>query len=294
MFAQGAPLTGELENTGIGAPKDECSDVPLADPLDGERHAQRVTTRRAPAPLCPYPRAPGAAQRNRRCIARLRADEHEDALWQALLDDVERGRMTAPVPAESLDLGSVVLTPRFSVAQGPKIRPVDDATASELNGCTRCAEKMRHDTIDLLVEAARLERAAHGPALPHFWKADVDAAFRRIPLQPSSAHLAHVAFLREGEPMTARHRSVFFGATSSVHNWERVGALLAAILRRVVHIPALRYVDDFFGVEAAALAQHTNECGPCHSPPPERAALTPAPRRGASRESSGVCSAPTP
>ena len=67
--------------------------------------------------------------------------------------------------------------------------------------------------------------------------------------------------------MTARHRSVFFGATSSVHNWERVGALLAAILRRVVHIPALRYVDDFFGVEAAALAQHTNECGLCHSPP---------------------------
>ena len=33
-----------------------------------------------------------------------------------------------------------------------------------------------------------------------------------------------------------------------------IGALLAAILRRVVHIPALRYVDDLFGVEAAALA----------------------------------------
>ena len=184
--------------------------------------------------------------------------------------------MAAPVPAESLDLGSVVLTPRFSVVQGPKIRPVDDATASGLNGCTRCAEKMRHDTVDMLVEAVRLERAAHGPALPHFWKADVDAAFRRIPLEPSAADLAHVAFLREGEPMTARHRSVFFGATSSVHNWERVGALLAAILRRVVHIPALRYVDDFFGAEAAALAQHTKECAPlpplCHSPPGSRRA----------------------
>ena len=205
-------------------------------------------------------RAAGAAQRNQRCVARLRTDDQEDALWQAVIDDVKQGRMDAPVPVSSLDLHNVLLTPRFSVVQGPKVRPVDDATASGLNACTRCDEKMSHDVIDRLVEAARVEHAARGQQPPHFWKADVDAAFRRVPLDPRAAHLAHVIFLRHGEPVSARHRAVFFGATSSVHNWERVGALLAAILRRVVHIPALRYVDDFFGAEAADLAQHTKEC----------------------------------
>ena len=69
--------------------------------------AMRSASRRSGLPRpSARARAPGAAQRNRRCIARLRADEHEDALWQAILEDVERGRMAALVPAESLDFGS--------------------------------------------------------------------------------------------------------------------------------------------------------------------------------------------
>ena len=50
--------------------------------------------------------------------------------------------------------------------------------------------------------------------------------------------------------------SLPFGATSSVHHWERVGELLKAIARRVVHLLVLRFVDDFFTADRSECAAH--------------------------------------
>ena len=44
-------------------------------------------------------------------------------------------------------------------------------------------------------------------------------------------------------------------AVASVHNWERIGALICAILRRVLYAALLRYVDDMFGAERQAEAR---------------------------------------
>ena len=47
-----------------------------------------------------------------------------------------------------------------------------------------------------------------------------------------------------------------FGATASVVAWHRVGDLLLEIARRLLHLPAFRYVDDYFAAERTGLAQH--------------------------------------
>ena len=181
---------------------------------------------------------------------RVRDDPHEDALWEALWSDVEKGRMRPPVCTDSLDWDKVVLTPRFAVPQPSKIRPVDDATASGINSRTCCHERMAHDTIDMLSELAG-EVVRERGRLPHFWKArclqqscakplqrratcaqaDVDSAFRRVPLEEQAWEQAYVVFKRHGVTMASQHLAVFFGALSSVHNWARVAALLAGILR---------------------------------------------------------------
>ena len=95
----------------------------------------------------------------------LRRDENEDALWAAVWKDVELGRMEAPVAVDSLPLDRVVLSKRFSVVQGQKIRPVDDATASDLNPRTRLGRAIDHDSIDQLEELARVlvERGCRAP-----------------------------------------------------------------------------------------------------------------------------------
>ena len=227
FFVQGAPLVGALPRSGVGWAGGEEAPVPVADPLVG------------------------AKKKNERMVARSRCDEFAEDLFDLTLQDAELGRMSVPQPLESVDMARSVVTPRFAVAQGlrpdgsRKIRAVDDCTASELNAATSGSEKMRHDTIDRLFELAALF-AREGRALPKFWKADIDAAFRRIPLRPEDYHLAWVTFMHKGKHVAARHNACPFGAVSSVHNWERLGAAVAAIARRVLHIPALRYVDDFF------------------------------------------------
>ena len=47
-----------------------------------------------------------------------------------------------------------------------------------------------------------------------------------------------------------------FGATASVVAWHRVGDLLLEIARRLLHLPAFRYVDDYFAAERTGIAQH--------------------------------------
>ena len=49
------------------------------------------------------------------------------------------------------------------------------------------------------------------------------------------------------------------GATSSVHSWARVGALIAEAARVLLRIAALRYVDDYFGPDHPEVVEQAVE-----------------------------------
>ena len=42
--------------------------------------------------------------------------------------------------------------------------------------------------------------------------------------------------------------------------WHRVGALLCAIAVSILHMPLMRYVDDYFGLERQETAEHAMQC----------------------------------
>ena len=117
---------------------------------------------------------------NMRVLAKLREDEHAADLHRACLQDAQKGRMTQPVLATAEHCMEFVLSPRFSVEQGArlrkievrrsliarfatglledgslKIRPIDDLTSSGVNKHTHAVEKLTNDTLDLLLEAMR-------------------------------------------------------------------------------------------------------------------------------------------
>ena len=92
------------------------------------------------------------------------------------------------------------------------------------------------------------------------FKADVDAAFRRVPITPEHYWAAAVAFVFDGVVYVSFHRASPFGAIASVHSWERIGALLCNIARKVLLMAVYRYVYDFFGAEKPAVLQHAMEC----------------------------------
>jgi hypothetical protein len=64
----------------------------------------------------------------------------------------------------------------------------------------------------------------------------------------------------DGKLYASRHVATPFGATSSVYAWHRVGAMIQHIAIALLRIPILRYVDDFFAVERAELAEHSMQC----------------------------------
>ena len=48
---------------------------------------------------------------------------------------------------------------------------------------------------------------------------------------------------------TACHTACPFGAVANVHAWERIGAAICFLARKLLKLAILRYVDDYFGPE---------------------------------------------
>ena len=255
IFKEGAQLFGELECAGIG-------------------------TAVASAPCGPLPAAlkQHCLEHNRTLLATLKRDRHAGALLEITRADAELGRMSVPVPVSECDLESTLLHPRFAVEQGLKadgtckLRPIDNFSwsavgrgskkkrkAESLNGHCFLPEKVQHDHLDSLVNASRMFLEATGE-VPALWKADVDAAFRRVPLRPHERWAAAVVFKEGDQVWVSQHYACPFGAAGSVYGWERVGHAVVAIIRKLLHMAVFRYVDDFFAPERQKSAGHALGC----------------------------------
>ena len=174
------------------------------------------------------------------------------------------------------------LVPRFGVEQGLKpdgsikLRAVDHMSWSaaqgqkrkrsrnqikehSINGHCYVPAKVSHDHLDSLLQLLRVVFAKTG-VVPWLWKADIDAAFRRVPLMGTHVWAAGVAYLVDNVAWCSFHHGMPFGATSSVWAWHRIGAMLAHLARKLLHIPVLRYVDDYFSADRPELVEHAMQC----------------------------------
>jgi len=240
FFRLGAPAVGLLPVSGSGVPVQRPDAQPVSTVLGG------------------------AAQANRALLASLKEDAHSATLLQQSFKDARMGRVTQPVTAVQADLSANVLSPRFGVVQTRsngviRVRAVDDLTRAKVNGCTSAGEKFRPESIDALYRVARAVAQGTRERIM-FYKADIDSAFRRLPAMPMHRRFLFFVFLAQGVAHVAGHLAMPFGAVASVHAWERVGALISHLVRRLLFIPMLRFVDDLFGAERAACAEHALEC----------------------------------
>ena len=100
---------------------------------------------------------------------------------------------------------------------------------------------MHYDGLDTVVSAIGRTREKLGSNLK-LWKTDIDAAFRRIPIMPAHRPLAWVVFKAGGRVIAAQHLTLMFGATASVHHWERIGHFVRTVARRLLHLPLMRHL----------------------------------------------------
>ena len=93
---------------------------------------------------------------------------------------------------------------------------------SGCNEATATSEKLTYESMDLFLQTIREMEQRVGKELS-FWKADIDSAFRRIPIRPQDREYSYIAFRYNGNVVVAKHLALMFGSVASVHHWERVG-----------------------------------------------------------------------
>ena len=254
-------MIGELDQSGIGTPV-VCDPFRSIDSL-----VQSIP------------------ESNQRLLQELRVDSHSEELLENMREDARKGLMTMPRKVESHVGIEYLLHPRFGVVQEKSdgtcsCRAIDNLSWAakldsemlesgwsrrtarkplSINGHTRLAEKLRHDTLDWLVAAMTLffESCDQPPSL---FKADIKSAFRLIPIAPEHRWSCGVALKTKDGTFVARHAATPFGAVASVHGWERTGAALCHLARRLLMLPILRYVDDYFSVGRQECVEHSMHC----------------------------------
>ena len=132
------------------------------------------------------------------------------SLWEATCKEASLGRMSHPAGIAECELDRVLLHPRFAVSQlrpdgSEKQRAVDHLSwsagrskADSVNGHTAPAERIKHDTLDALAIGMPVlkEKVQEVPGLI---KADVDSAYRRVPIRPEHRWACGVAFRAFGQ-----------------------------------------------------------------------------------------------
>ena len=180
---------------------------------------------------------------NKHLLKHLAEEEKSEWLFQDTVADAEKKRMSYPVPVTEEHINSFLMQPRFVLQQqrsdgAIKYRAIDHLSwspghgkkrkAGSVNGATVVEDKIQHDTLDELLDAMQLfVEVTH--EIPCMFKADIDSAFRRVPVQPWFRQFCGVVFRHQGRVFFSHHFALPFGALASVLAWERIGAAILHI-----------------------------------------------------------------
>ena len=191
--------------------------------------------------------------------------EQDRALWAKTLEEVEKGWLIGPLEWDDLREGDIV-SHRFPVKQGAKIRPIDDYSRSGVNACVTTLEQPTVDTVDVAsamflrlscgLEKAKLPGGVLGRSF------DLTAAYRQLCVSEGSKQFAIIAVF---DPVQNRSRvfrqiSLPFGSRASVNGFIRCSRCIQWIANHCLLIPTTSYYDDFIVASPHALAANTETC----------------------------------
>ena len=134
----------------------------------------------------------GAAEHNRVLLKSLRDEKHGRIMLEQVRAEEQKGWLRKCEMREVTE-GRCLLARRFGRQGLAKVRPIDDMSASGVNGqWTMPPTKLVYEGIDHLEALARLLSVKERGGL---WKADIDSAYRRVAIAKRHRPLAAFAFL---------------------------------------------------------------------------------------------------
>jgi len=192
-------------------------------------------------------------EQNREVLRALKELPYAEDIAGDVQKDVAIGAMTEPVVLSQRHVQEYLLTRRIPVreekAAGWRTRVADHATESAVNIATSLQDRMRHDTVDVMVWFM-LALMNTGGGIKS-WKRDVKRAFKRVPIARRHSKFAGAVWMSDNVAWFSQHLGMPFGTTSAGHSWHRLANVVVAVARRIVRVMVGRYVDDFFGCDLA-------------------------------------------
>ncbi|CAE7031097.1 unnamed protein product [Symbiodinium sp. CCMP2592] len=174
--------------------------------------------------------------------------ELDRSLWDATVKDASSGwAMLLPSSAEPPT--EVLLSRRFAVVQGDKVRGVDDFSFNGLNDTLGTCEKVTTmSTAHTVALGLRLLRIAKARGMSLLGRCfDLKSAYRQLPIHLDDLPYAAVT-VWSPEDNAVRVLQMFalpFGAGGSVPGFVRVSLALWRILCRLALVPATMFFDDY-------------------------------------------------
>ena len=220
-----------------------------------------------PASLHPDDLCAGAARANealRTCLGSCGDAQLDKELWEKTMKEVEAGWLVGPMEWEQLT-PSDVISHRFPLKQGAKVRPIDDYSRSGVNAAVTTLEQPTVDTSD--VAAAMYSRLANNllkagrPAHILGRSYDLTSAYRQLCVSKRSSKFANIAVFcpEENRTLVFKQLCLPFGSRASVNGFIRCSRCIQWIALRCLVLPLTSYYDDFLAASSVALAKNTED-----------------------------------
>lgn len=172
-------------------------------------------------------------------------------LLEETLLELERGWAEGPFELDQLLENEAIISRRFPLVQGAKVRMIDDFSISGVNdSCTVHNQVDLHmiDTFCAVVKHHFRTCAAAGCNMQLMAKTyDLKSAYRQVSIWPCHYKYAYFSIYncKTGKAEIYRLRTMPFGATHSVYCFLRLSRTLFSLAVRGLHLLATKFCDDF-------------------------------------------------
>ena len=191
-----------------------------------------------------------AASYSARTLASIKPstdEELDEQVWRATLEEVDGGTLDGPFDINQLPKGHLV-SPRFGIRQGQKVRPIDNLSASGINASVGLPERLQVDSIDEVAAVIKRCMQTTGSECSLVGRTyDLKRAYRQLGVRADHMRFSWIAvWSTEHKSIKLfRMKGLPFGGTASVASFLRMSRALREL---GVAGPALvwsAFFDDF-------------------------------------------------
>ena len=191
----------------------------------------------------------------------------DEQLYQKTMDEVNKGWLLGPLDWDSLEDNAVV-SKRFGLQQGEKLRPIDDYSMSSVNATVTAKDQATADNVDVICAMLlqlMVGLRGHGKCTDLRARSfDLASAYRQLCVAPTSKPFSYICVYNPSNKTNEVFSQVClpFGSKAAVNAFIRCSRCIQWLACRCLLLPTTCYYDDFV-VAATPQLQRSSESSMC-------------------------------